>query len=158
MSGIGTVLVVLAAVGAGLVLAALVRRRRPDPPTQVADHRAPVQLDRTDFPRPDAPWIVVVFSSSTCDACAGVLQRAEALRSSAVEVAEVEVGTDQELHDRYEITAVPTTVIADQRGVVAASFLGPVSSTHLWAAVAEARDPGSVPGGCARTEDDRPSQ
>jgi hypothetical protein len=28
------------------------------------------------------------------------------------------------------------------------SFMGPVSSTHLWAAVAELRDPGSVPPGC----------
>jgi hypothetical protein len=39
--------------------------------------------------------------------------------------------------------------VADQDGSVRASFLGPVSSTHLWAAVAELREPGSVPPGCA---------
>jgi hypothetical protein len=31
---------------------------------------------------------------------------------------------------------------------VAASFIGPVTATDLWAAVAEARDPGSTPPEC----------
>jgi hypothetical protein len=36
---------------------------------------------------------------------------------------------------------------------VRAAFLGPVTATHLWAAVAEAREPGATPGGgsCQRT-------
>jgi hypothetical protein len=45
--------------------------------------------------------------------------------------------------------AMPITCVADRGGDVVASFIGPVSSTHLWAAVAEARSPGSVPPGCA---------
>ena len=39
-------------------------------------------------------------------------------------------------------------------GVVQRSFVGPVSATHLWAAVAEVREPGSVTAGL-RSDDPR---
>jgi hypothetical protein len=65
-----------------------------------------------------------------------------------VAVQEVEVGVDADLHGRYSIDAVPTTIIADADGVVRGSFLGPVSATHLWARLAELREPGTVPDGC----------
>jgi hypothetical protein len=45
------------------------------------------------------------------------------------------------IHERYRIDAVPLVVIADDRGVVRKSFLGPVSATDLWAGVAAAREP-----------------
>jgi hypothetical protein len=32
------------------------------------------------------------------------------------------------------------TLVVDDNGVVRTSFVGPVSATHLWAAVAEARE------------------
>ena len=56
------------------------------------------------------------------------------------------------MHQRYAIDAVPCLVIADADGAVRAGFLGPVTATDLWAAVAEARQPGSIdrPGGCDR--------
>jgi hypothetical protein len=38
--------------------------------------------------------------------------------------------------------------VADAEGAVRASFVGPATATDLWAAVAELRDPGSVPPGC----------
>jgi hypothetical protein len=49
------------------------------------------------------------------------------------------------LHQKYKVDAVPIAVIADRDGVVRASFVGPMSATDLWAAVAEVRDPGSSP-------------
>lgn len=70
------------------------------------------------------------------------------LESSQVAVQEVEVGNDAALHDRYRIDGVPTLVIADAAGEVRRAFLGPVTSTDLWAAVAEVREPGSVPPAC----------
>ena len=61
---------------------------------------------------------------------------------------ELEYGAQRAVHDRYGIDAVPTTLVVDTSGVVVASFIGPVTATDLWAAVAEAREPGSTPGGC----------
>ena len=50
-----------------------------------------------------------------------------------------------DLHERYAIDAVPCIVVADEAGVVRASFIGVPTATDLWAAVAEAREPGSSP-------------
>jgi thioredoxin-related protein len=144
--------VVLAAVVVAVAL--LLQRRRPDPPSSSgADHSAPPQLDRRDFVRPDAPWLVVVFTSATCSTCADVWAKAEVLASDEVAVQQVEAVQDRALHQRYQVGAVPIVVIADARGVVVDSFLGPVSATHLWAALAEAREPGSVPEGCGGGHD-----
>jgi beta-ketoacyl ACP synthase len=54
-----------------------------------------------------------------------------------------------------KIEAVPIVAVADAAGVVQASFIGPVSSTHLWGALAELREPGSVPDGCGAAGGDR---
>ena len=137
---------VLALVAFG-VAAALQRRQRADAPLRTG-YAVPAQLDRDDFARPDAPWLVAVFTSATCNTCQGVWERAQPIESAAVAVQQVEHQAARALHDRYEIEAVPTTLVAGPDGVVAASFLGPVTATDLWAAVAEAREPGSTPGGC----------
>ncbi len=131
------VVVVLVVLGA-MALAFVLQRRRPDPPTQ-ARWKVPSQLDRSDFPRPEAPWLVAVFTSTTCDACAGTMAKSEVLACEEVAVAEVELGSNPALHRRYDIDAVPTMVIADRSGVVRASFVGPPPASDLWAAMAELR-------------------
>jgi hypothetical protein len=100
-----------------------------------------VQLDRNDFDRAGAPWLVAVFTSSTCASCADVVSKAAAVLS-ADDVAVVEVAYQHrpDLHARYAIDAVPALVLADTDGVVRAGFLGPVTATDLWAAVAAARE------------------
>ena len=143
--------VIVAVVG---VVAVVARRRRvPDAPTQ-RRFSAPEQLDRNDFARPEAPWLVAVFSSATCDVCAQVIAKAMVLECADVAVVEVEYGANRTLHERYSIDAVPTVVVADSRGVAVATFLGPMTATDLWAAVAEAREPGSTPGGGSCLRDD----
>jgi hypothetical protein len=145
------VLLVVGLVVLAVLVAELVRRRRSDPPTQGASpHHVPTQIDRGDFEGDDAEWLVAVFTSATCGTCAETLARAGILNSDAVAVAEVEVTAHPELHRRYGIDAVPIVVIVDRRGVVRKSFVGPVSATHLWGAVAELREPGSVPPGCGQ--------
>jgi hypothetical protein len=138
------VAVVVAAVAVAVALV-LRRRRAAEPPSQPRTYLAPVQLDRADFARPEAPWLVAVFSSATCQTCAAMVAKARVLASGSVAVDDVEVGERAELHRRYRIDAVPIVVIADGDGVVRKSFIGPASATDLWAAVAEARDPGSTP-------------
>jgi hypothetical protein len=138
--------VVLAALA--LAVAAVVQRRqRPDAPVRTG-YTVPAQVDRQDFTHPEAPWLVAVFTSATCTTCQGVWERAQPLESPLVAVQEIEYRADRALHDRYAIDAVPTTLVLDTEGVVTASFVGPVTATDLWAAVAEAREPGSTPGGC----------
>jgi len=127
-------------------------RRTSDAPTQ-AKVAFPQQVDRRDFADPQVPWLVVVFSSATCDACSLVVDKANVLATSEVAVAVVEFPTERELHERYSIDAVPTSIVVDAAGVTRAAFRGPMTATDLWAAVAEVREPGSTPGsdaGCAK--------
>jgi len=46
-----------------------------------------------------------------------------------------------ETNKQYAIDSVPTTVIADNLGVVQYGVLGPITATDLWAAMARCRDP-----------------
>lgn len=141
------VVLVLVAMGVALLAAAVLKRRSPDAPTQ-GGFQLPTQLDRSDFPQPQVPWIVVLFSSSTCDACANVLSKARVLESSDVAVVNVDYVEQKQLHVRYNIEAVPSLVIADEHGVVHKGYMGPVKAQDLWAAVAECREPGTWSGPC----------
>lgn len=141
------VLTVAGAMVVALVVSWFLRRRQIDAPTQ-GGFELPVQLDRNDFPSPQAPWLVVVFTSATCSACNDVATKADVLSSHDVVVVRVDYTTDPQMHARYKIEAVPTLVVADAAGVVKAGFLGPVKAQDLWAAVAECREPGSSPGPC----------
>jgi hypothetical protein len=136
--------VAIVLIAVAVVIAIVVDRRRPDAPTQPL-RTVPSQLDRGDFPRPEAPWIVAVFTSATCDSCKGTLAKAMVLDCDEVVVADAEYGARKDLHERYGIDAVPTLVVADAQGVTRASFVGPMTATDLWAAVAEVRFPGSSP-------------
>lgn len=142
------VVIVLVAAAVGEVAR---RRRRVDPPTQPR-RELPTQLDRQDFADPGSPWLVAVFSSDTCSTCADVVSKAQVLRSHDVAVDIVPYQHRRDTHSRYAIDAVPCLVIADAAGEVHGGFLGPVTATDLWAAVAEARAPGTIDrsGGCGR--------
>jgi Thioredoxin len=138
-------LIAAAIVIVAAAVAVVVRRRRPDAPTQPTG-AAPTQLDRRDFDRPDADWLVVVFTSATCHTCADVVAKAVVMASDDVAVSDVEWPTHKDVHERYAVDAVPLLVIADRDGVVRRSFSGPVTATDLWAAVAAVRDEGSGTG------------
>ncbi len=148
----GRLLLAVGLVAVVAVVAEIVRRRRAaDPPTQVRGE-IPSQLDRADFD--GGGWLVAVFTSATCSTCADVVRKADVLRSDEVTVATVTFQEHRNLHERYDIDAVPCLLIADADGVVHAGFLGPVTATDLWAAIANAREPGRIDrtGGCDRHE------
>jgi hypothetical protein len=136
-------------IAAALVVVVLVvavvaqRRRRPAPPPRDA-YPVPAQLDRSDFPRPDAPWLVAYFWSRTCDSCQGMGEKVAVLESPEVGTVQLEAVDDRDLHRRYEIAAIPMVLIVDADGVVRRSFVGAVSATDLWAALAELRSGGGV--------------
>jgi hypothetical protein len=134
------VLIAAGLVAVAVVVAFVLRRRPTEAPTQPKRWPVPSQLDRADFEGPERPWLVAVFTSSTCDTCAGAIERALPLASPQVVVQEVPWQRAKLLHDRYAVEAVPCTVVADADGVVQAGFVGQVSAQDLWAAVAAARD------------------
>lgn len=131
-------LVALVVVVAAVIAARLLERRRPAPPTRDA-YPVPAQLDRLDFPRPDAPWLLVLFSSRTCDSCRPMAERVAALESDAVATVDVEAFAEKELHRRYRIDGVPMVVLADAEGVVRAGFVGSVDTWELEEALTAAR-------------------
>ncbi len=133
------VIVALVAVIAAVV-GWLAQRQPSDVPTTPQTHTVPAQVDRSDFARPDAPWLVAVFTSKTCETCAKVWTATQLVESDAVAIHNVEVHDDAELHERYSITAVPAVAIVDTDGVTQASFLGPPTSADLWAKLAEVRE------------------
>lgn len=130
-------------VGVVVVIALLAnlwqRKRQVDAPTQ-GSSEVPSQIDRADFARPDAPWIVLAFTSATCQTCSDIERKVRVLETNSVATHILEYTAERELHERYKIDAVPTVLMADANGVVQANFLGPVSATDLWAALARARD------------------
>lgn len=141
MNRVALAIVLIAAAAA---VAWWLRRRQPQAPTQ-SHYRVPTQLDRNDFEGADRPWLVVVFSSTTCDTCAEAIAKANVVACDEVVVQDVSYQARKDLHTRYRIDAAPTTVLADTDGVVRAAFVGAPTATDLWAAVAEARTPGSSP-------------
>ena len=128
----------LLVVAAALIIAKVLERRRPAPPTRDA-YPVPAQLDRLDFPRPEAPWLFVLFSSRTCDSCAAMVGRVCSLESDSVATVQVEAKADKALHDRYRIEGVPMVVLADADGVVRAGFVGAVDTWELEDALAKAQ-------------------
>lgn len=131
-------LVALVVIVAAVIAARLLERRRPAPPTRDA-YPVPAQLDRLDFPRPDAPWLLVLFSSRTCDSCRPMAERVAALESDTVATVDVEAFAEKELHRRYRIDGVPMVVLADAEGVVRAGFVGSVDAWELEEALAADR-------------------
>jgi hypothetical protein len=127
-------------VGVAAIAALWARRTVADAPSRPEHWTIPAQVDRADFLGPGVEWLVAVFSSANCDVCASVVAKTKALASAHVAVQEIEYSADKPLHERYGIDAVPTTLIVDCDGVVRRNFVGPVTATDLWAAVAEARD------------------
>jgi thioredoxin-like negative regulator of GroEL len=134
-------------------LVALLARRRQvrDAPTQKI-FTVPSQIDRADFKPSDTieghpEWLIVVFTSSSCHVCADVWDKVQVVASSQVGIFKVDYESDRVLHERYGIDAVPTVIICDGAGIVQGHFLGPVSATDLWAAVATVRDPSTQPDG-----------
>ncbi len=152
----GRLLLAVAVVLAVALVAEVVRRRRADDPPTQPRHEIPAQLDRSDFDGDG--WMVALFTSATCSTCADVIRKAEVLRSDEVTVATVAFQDRRDLHERYAIDAVPCLVIADSEGVVHAGFLGPVTATDLWAAIANAREPGSIEGGGCDRHEHQPHQ
>jgi len=151
-----TLLIAAGILVVAVAVAARLRRRPPESPPR-DPYPVPRQLDRHDFDRPDAEWLVAYFSSDTCDSCQGLGPKVAVLESATVATCELDFVARRDLHDRYEISAIPMILLADAAGVVRRAFIGATTATDLWAAVAELRDPGSSPEPTLGALDDPPA-
>jgi hypothetical protein len=134
---VARVLIGVALVAVALAVAAGLERRRARTNTPVRDaYPVPRQLHRPDFAHPDAPWLVALFSSATCDSCPGVRALVLGIDAPGVAVCDVEFPAARELHERYAISGVPMVLIADAEGVVRESFVGPMRAEELTGALA----------------------
>ena len=131
-------LIVLATAISAMGFGAFVKRRGTHSPTQVG-HLHPTQIDRHDF-EDHRDWLAVAFTSASCATCSDVENKLRVLESRNVGVRIVEYGAERDLHRKYAIDSVPCTVFVDSFGVVRAGFVGPVSATDLWAALARVRE------------------
>ncbi|MEZ5378162.1 MAG: thioredoxin family protein [Acidimicrobiales bacterium] len=122
------VLIALTVIAVGVAWA--LQRRRPDAPS-APSYRAPRQLDRDDFDVPADLDLVVVFASSTCDSCPLAWATVTGIERSGTGAQRVLVQENPELHKRYKIDGVPTTLVVDRDGVVHASFFGPVEAESI---------------------------
>jgi len=127
------------AAGAGVVAWAIRSRLGTDAPTRPA-WMVPDHVDRADLARPDTPWMVALFSSSTCLACRATWEKARQLESDEVAVQDIDAVADKGLHERYGVDAVPLLLVLGPDGTVHKSFLGEPSAADLWASVADARE------------------
>jgi hypothetical protein len=134
-----TLLIAIGLVVIAVVVALVIERRRPAPPTQPT-WAVPSQVDRADFEHPELPWLLIVFTSATCTTCAGVWAKVRPLETAETAVQEVEATRQSDLHLRYAIDAVPLLLVVDREGVVRGSLVGPASAEEIWGAVSDVRD------------------
>lgn len=136
------VLLVGAIVVAAAILAWVLERRRvaASKPVRTAAP-VPSQIDRTDFARPGAEWLVLLFSSDACESCAAMAARISPLENDVVAVDQAEYAQRPEIHDKYGIESVPVLGFYDRDGVARETFVGSVDSTTLWASLGRLRGP-----------------
>jgi thioredoxin-like negative regulator of GroEL len=82
-----------------------------------------------------APRTWVVFTTPYCAACGPVLERITAVDADARLVV-VDVGDRPDLARRHDVRTAPTVLLADERGVVQARFVGDIDESVLSAAAA----------------------
>mgnify|MGYP001170249808 FL=1 len=118
-----TVLLVLTLGGVAVGISFIANKRKPDTPT-VPKFVLPFQLDRNDFENVESDWLLVLFSSDTCDSCNFVHDQISNLTLPSLQVQNVEFPSDNLLHKKYSVSSVPSLLLANQNGVVEWSFAG----------------------------------
>ena len=120
---LSTILLVLSLGSFATLVAYLVNNRRADSPS-VPKSSLPVQIDRGDFEEPHGKWLLIFFSSDTCNSCNNVRSLINDLTVDSFHIQEIEFPKRKDLHQRYGINSVPIVLIANEEGVVIWSFAG----------------------------------
>ena len=90
------------------LLVAMVLGRKPGAPASNT-HHVPNLLDRNDFVRPEAPWLVAVFTASTCLATAFIVRSTRSSPAAVLGEAISKVTTNSPrciLRDRSDVASI----------------------------------------------------
>ena len=120
-------LIVLALISFGASLAAVLLRKLNYRNFVTSGWSIPGHLNREDFGFLSEPWLVVIFSSDSCETCKPVVAESMKLSSLGIAVQEIALETNKDLHKKYDIDAVPMLLLVDKFGVVRSSHLGPAN-------------------------------
>ena len=116
-------------------IAVIVERRKVENPFSVKRNQLPTLVPPQDFGlEPEAA--IIVFTESTCRSCSAVLALLRGPAAANVTVAEVEYGENLDLHRKYGIDTVPTTVLVERDGNVVEGWIGKIEVGELARALA----------------------
>ena len=80
---------------------------------------------------------IVVFTEKSCHSCQDVVRLIRGPAGAGLPVADIEYGANQELHRKFDIDTVPTTVIVDEQGTVVAGWVGRIDLSEFTTALAK---------------------
>ena len=118
-------LIVLVVLSCGASIVALLLRKLNYRNFVTSGWSIPGHLSREDFNFLNEPWLVVIFSSESCETCKPVVTEGMKLTSLGVAIQEVTAETNKGLHEKYDIDAVPMLLLLDKFGVERSSYLRP---------------------------------
>jgi hypothetical protein len=116
-------------------IALIVERRKVENPFSVKRNQLTTLVPPQDFGlEPEAA--IIVFTESTCRSCSAVVALLRGPAGANVAVAEVEYGENLDLHRKYGIDTVPTTVLVEGDGNVVEGWTGKIEVGALARALA----------------------
>ena len=118
-------LIVLVVLSCGASIVAVLLRKLNYRNFVTSGWSIPGHLSREDFSFLNEPWLVVIFSSESCETCKPAVAEGMKLASLGIAIQEVTAETNKGLHRKYDIDAVPMLLLVDKFGVVRSSHLGP---------------------------------
>ena len=129
--------VIVAAVLAGFatLVAFVVDRRRISRPLAVRRGPLPMQIPGVEVGL-DAGPAIIIFTESNCLSCRDAVSVIRGPAGAGISVADVEYGERPQLHKRFGIETVPTTVVVDAAGSVVAGWIGRIDLSELTLALA----------------------
>lgn len=119
-----------------VLVAFVMERRRVEQPFTVRRSSVPTRVRPSDVGLEDGPAIVV-FTEASCNSCQAVIRLVRGPAGAELPVADVEFGQAKDLHKRFEIDTVPTTLVVHGDGVVAGGWTGTIDPGELTMAIAE---------------------
>jgi thioredoxin-like negative regulator of GroEL len=129
-------LIAVAIAGGVSLLAVLFKSGSAAQVVSVKRNALPTRIPATEVGLEAGP-AVIVFTESSCDSCQTAVRLVRGPAGAGIRVADIEYGAEPELHKKFAIDTVPTTLVVDSEGNVLAGWTGRVDLSQFTTALAE---------------------